>query len=97
MLLDLKVTVVIQGHRDLEVFRDQLVHQENQERGVVMELMVLEGCQERQGARVTEVLTASLVFLERRDIEENRVLQVLQDLQERMAQEVKMARWDREE
>ncbi|KAG7229044.1 hypothetical protein INR49_013163 [Caranx melampygus] len=61
-----------------------------------MELMVLEECQERQGPRVTEVLMASLVFPERRDTEENRVLQVLQDLQERMAQEVKMARLDRE-
>lgn len=61
-----------------------------------MELMVHEECQERQGPRATEVLTASLVFLERKDTEEKWVLQVLQDLQERMAKEEKMARLDRE-
>lgn len=96
MLPDLKVTAVTLDHRDLEVFKVQLGLQEKQERGVVMEPMVLEECQERQGPRVTEVSTASLVFPERRDTEENRVLQVLQDLTERMAQEVKMARLDRE-
>lgn len=61
-----------------------------------MEPMVLEECQERRAPRVTEDSTASLVFLEKKDIEENMDLQVLQDLQERMAQEVKMARLDRE-
>lgn len=96
MLLDLKVTVGTLDHRDPEVFRDQLAPQEKQERGVVMELMVHEECQERQGPRATEVLTASLVFLERKDTEEKWVLQVLQDLQERMAKEEKMARLDRE-
>lgn len=83
-------------HRDLEVFRVQLVHQEKQEKGVVMELMVPEECQEKEGLRVTEVLTAFLVFLERRDTGENRAPQVLQDLQERMVQEVKTARLDKE-
>lgn len=61
-----------------------------------MALTVLEECQERLGPRVTEVLTASLVFPEKKGTEENRVRQVLQDLQERTAQEVKMARSDRE-
>lgn len=84
------------AHRDLEVFRVQLVHQGNQEKGVVTELMVHEECQERQGLRVTEVLMAFLVFLERRDIEESMARQVLQDLQERMVQEVKTARLDKE-
>lgn len=96
MLQDLKVTVVTLDHRDPEVFRVHLVYQGNQEREVAMEPMVLEECQERQGPRVTEVSTASLVFLEKRGTEENRVLQVLQDLQEMTAQEVKMARLDRE-
>lgn len=96
MLLDLKVTVVILGHRDPEVYKVQLVHQENQEKGVEMELTVHEECQEKREARAIEVLMVSLVFPERRDIEENRARQVLQDPQEKMAQEVKMARLDRE-
>lgn len=96
MLLDLRVTVAILDHRDPEVFRVRLVHQEKQENGVVMELMVLVGCQEKQGPRATEVSMASLDFLERKDIEENWVLRVLQDLQERMDPEERMARLDRE-
>lgn len=83
-------------HRDPEVFRVQLVLQGKQERGAVTEPMVPEECQEREAARATEVSTASLVFLEKRGIEEGSALQVLQALQETMAREVKMARLDRE-
>lgn len=93
---DLKVTAATPGRRDPEAFRVELVHQGKQERGVATELTVPEECQERQVPRVTEDSTASLVFLERKDTGENRVLQVLQDPQERMAQEVKTARSDRE-
>ena len=96
MLLDLKGTVATLDHRDPEVFKVRQGLQENQERGVVTALMVLEVCQESLGPRVTEVSTASLVSPERRDTEENTVHRVLRVLQERTAQEVKMARLDRE-
>lgn len=96
MLPDLKVTAETRDHRAPEVSRVQLAPQEKQERGVAMELTVLEECQESLEARVTEVLTASPVFPERKDTGANMVLQVLQDLQEMTAQEAKMARLDRE-
>ncbi|CAG5896467.1 unnamed protein product [Menidia menidia] len=93
---DLKVTVGTMGHRDPEVFRVQLVYQGKQEKGVAMELTVREGCQDSQEQRVTEVLMASLVFLERKDTGENMAPRALQVLLEKMVPEVKMARLDRE-
>lgn len=82
-------------HRDPEVFRVKLDFQGKQERGVVTELMEREECREKREPRAIEASTASPVFLERRDTEGKQVQQVLQDLQEMTALEVKMARLDR--
>lgn len=75
-----------------EVSKDHQGHQDNLEKGDVLELMEHVECQESLEAKVIEGLMVSQVFQERKDTGEIKDLLDPKVLQERMGQEERMER-----
>lgn len=83
-----------EGHRDLEALWGLPGHLESQAEGVVLELMVLEACQDSLDPRETEGLMVLLDFPVKRDTGVNQVPQDPLVLLERMEKGEMMERSD---
>lgn len=79
------------------MFKAPQAHQENQDEGVGLAVMVHEGCQGRPGQRVTEGLMALRDCPGRKGTGVNQALQGPQELPETMEKEVTMEKLDPED